>query len=390
MADIEGICSETFSRVKETLNRSLDSGADIGASVAVFIDGEPVVDIWGGFLDEARTQPWVSDTIVNMFSTTKTMTALALLVVIDRGGVKLDDTVAKYWPEFAAEGKGDITLRNVMHYEDGLAGWSELMTLDDLYDREKATTTLARQAPWWKTGESCGYHPISFGPLYGEVIRRATGQTLSEFFASEVAGPLGADYFIGTPREADARVSPMIQSSPLPDASKMDRMHYVAYFNPFISPQIGSSLGWRRAELGGSNGHGNARSAALIQSVLACGGEVKGVRLLSEAGCERVLEAREESTDIILGLPVRWGLGYAVNATMLDTLYGGRVRGHRVACWGGSGGSWVLNDLDERMTVAYVMNRHVEGAYDQRHIDIVNATYDCLVASGESRVAAAV
>jgi CubicO group peptidase (beta-lactamase class C family) len=114
------------------------------------------------------------------------------------------------------------------------------------------------------------------------------------------------------------------------------------------------------------------------------------VRLLSEAGCERVLEAREESTDIILGLPVRWGLGYAVNATMLDTLYGGRVRGHRVACWGGSGGSWVLNDLDERMTVAYVMNRHVEGAYDQRHIDIVNATYDCLVASGESRVAAAV
>jgi CubicO group peptidase (beta-lactamase class C family) len=378
--EVHGKCPESFRAVRDVLARHLSSGADIGASAAVFIDGQPVVDIWGGFRDGERTQAWKEDTIVNMFSTTKTMTALALLIVIDRGGVKLDDPIAKYWPEFAAESKGDITVRNLMHYEAGLAGWSELLTLDDLYDREKSTAMLAAQAPWWKRGSACGYHPISFGPLYAEVIRRATGLTLSEFFAKEVAGPLGADYFIGTPPEADARVSPMIQSSPIPDATKMDRMHYVAYFNPFISPQVGSSIGWRRAELGGSNGHGNARSVALIQSVLACGGEVNGVRLLSEEGCERVFDAREESVDIIMHLPIRWGLGYAVNAPIVDKLYGGRLHGHRIACWGGSGGSWVVNDLDERMTVAYVMNRHVEGAYDQRHIDIVNATYDSLAA----------
>jgi CubicO group peptidase (beta-lactamase class C family) len=361
MADIYGICSEDFNGVREALAKNLDSGADIGASAAVFIEGEPVVDIWGGYFDEARTRQWERDTIINTFSTTKTMTALCALILADRGEIDLNAPVARYWPEFAAAGKDRIEVRQVLGYTSGMAGWTEPMTLDDLCDLKKSTTLLARQAPWWEPGMGLGYHALSIGHLVSEIIRRVTGRTLGVFFAEEVAAPLGADYHIGTGPECDDRVSLLVPASPIPKPSGENTFADRAYFNPAVTPYDSRTIGWRRAEVGAANGHGNARSAAAVQSILACGGEARGVRLLSKAGCERVFEEQANSVDLVLGVPLRWGMGYALGSPLLEARVDPRVVGRRVAGWGGNGGSWVHVDMDARMTVAFVMNRWIDG-----------------------------
>jgi CubicO group peptidase (beta-lactamase class C family) len=376
---IHGKFDAKFSRVYDTLAANLESGADIGASVAVYIDGEPVVDIWGGWLDRERTKPWARDTIVNTFSTTKTMTALCALILADRGVLDLDAPVAKYWPEFAAAGKERVLVRHVLGHTSGLPGWTEKVTLADILDREKAVALLAKQAPWWEPGTRTGYQPITYGPLLGEVIRRVTGKTLGQFFREEVAGPLAAEYHIGTLPEHDACSSPLIQSSPaiapIGDGSIYDRV----FFNPLVLPQDAFTLAWRRGELGGSNGYGNARGVAAVQSVLSSGGKVRGVRLLSAKGCARVLEVQGEGLDLVAGFPLRWGMGYAILSPVFNEIFGRRLTGRRIAYWGGSGGSACMNDLDARMTVAYVMNKHVEhGGIDQRGIDVIVAAYDSL------------
>jgi CubicO group peptidase (beta-lactamase class C family) len=378
-AAVEGTCDPRFSRVRDVLAANLASGADIGASAAVFIDGSPIVDIWGGFADAARTQPWTRDTIVNNFSTTKTMTALCALILADRGELDLDAPVVRYWPEFAVEGKRDVLVRHLLSHSSGLPGWTEPMTLADILDREKATTLLARQAPWWKPGTAVGYHAITFGPLLGEVIRRVTGKTLGRFFAEDVAGPLGADYHIGTGPEHDHHVAVMIAGTDIRPRVGADTITDRVFFNPYVTPEDSGTIAWRRGELGGSNGHGNARSVAAVQSVLSAGGEVRGVRLLSQAGCERALEQQADETDLVCGYPLRWGLGYGLDNSFISGQYRNRPAGRRIAFWGGAGGSIVVNDFDARMTVAFVMNRHLEhGGIDQRGIDIVCAAYDSL------------
>jgi CubicO group peptidase (beta-lactamase class C family) len=382
MADIHGMCSEKFSRVREVFGRNLDTGTDVGASAAVFIDGEPIVDIWGGYFDEARTRPWERDTIVNNFSTTKTMTALSALILADRGVIDLHAPVAKYWPEFAAEGKGEIQVRHLLGHTSGLPGWTEPVTIADILDWEKATTLLARQAPWWKDRTVSGYHAITYGPLIGEVIRRATGKTLKQLFAEEIASAVGADYHIGAPPECDHRVSLMIPSSPPRQRAGAETITDRVFFNPYVFPTDSGTIAWRRGELGGSNGHGNARSVAMVQQILACGGTVCGTRVLSAAGCERVFEVQADGVDLVGGYALQWGMGYSVGGPLVNALYGTRFNGRRIAFWGGSGGSFVINDLDARMTVAYVMNRHVESHdTDRRSIDIVCAAYDALMAS---------
>src|SRR5262249_27595482 len=235
------------------------------------------------------------------------------------------------------------------------------------------------QKPWWRPGAKSGYHSITFGLLNGEVIRRVTGKTLTKFFATEVAEPLKADYQIGATPDCDSRVSRPIRSSPnLPRSSDRDSLANRVFFNPYVTPEDAGTIPWRRAELGGSNGHGNARSVAAIQNLVACGGQLNGVRLLSEAGCRRIFDLQFEGADAVAGYTLQWGMGYAIGGAMVHALYGGRFDGRRIAMWGGSGGSMVINDFDARMTIAYVMNRHVErGGTDERSVNIINAAFDC-------------
>src|SRR5262245_40636317 len=310
MANVQGTCHDAFRRVREAFEKNLDNGNDIGASAAVLVDGEVVVDLWGGYLDEARTQPWQCDTIINTFSTTKTMTALSALVLADRGEIDLDAPVASYWPEFAAAGKGSIPVRQILGHTCGLPGWTAPMTLEDIYDLDKSCALLAAQEPWWEPGTASGYETFSMGHLLNPVVKRVTGKTLGRFFADETAGPLGAEFHIGTGPELDDRVAPLIPATAIPKASGQNTLTDRSFFNPAGNPYDAFTIPWRRAEIGASNGHGNARGVAIAQSVLANGGAF-GKRLLSERGRERVLQTQCDGMDVILGAPMRWGIGYA-------------------------------------------------------------------------------
>jgi len=333
MAQTQGICDERFEAVRDALAASLDD-RDVGASVAVYLDGEPVVDIWGGYADVERTRPWERDTITCVWSTTKTMTALCALILADRGEIDLDAPVARYWPEFAAAGKENVLVRHVLGHTSGLSTWHEPVRTEQLYDWSTMTALLAEQAPSSEPGVVGAYHAVTQGYLVGEVVRRATGRSLATFFAEEVADPLGADFHIGLAAEHDHRIAPII-----PPPTRAPEIEARGPGNPHIPAELGRTEAWRRAEIPSANGFGNARSVAAVQSVLACGGQVRGVRLMSEAGCERVLDEQFVGADEILGVRMCYGMGYS-------------LRG-RTCSWGGWGGSVVMVDLDTRMVVSY-------------------------------------
>ncbi len=250
-----GTCSARFDPLRELFAAKLESGEDLGASLAVNIDGEMVVDLWGGWADEARTVPWTENTIANVFSTTKTMTALAALVLVDRGELDLDAPVAKYWPEFAANGKAGIKVRHLLSHTSGVSGWEQPNTLEDLYDWDKSTALLATQAPWWEPGTASGYHMMNYGHLIGEVIRRITGQRLGEFIAAHIAGPLDADFHIGLPRSEFHRVTnvvppPIPVGSPPFDPTQLDpsSVAFKTWTNPTMpGPEYSWTEGWRCA-----------------------------------------------------------------------------------------------------------------------------------------------
>jgi CubicO group peptidase (beta-lactamase class C family) len=353
-----------FDSLRELFTGKLESGEELGASFAVNIDGEMVVDLWGGWADEAHTRPWAEDTITNVFSTTKTMTALSALVLVDRGDLDLDAKVASYWPEFAARGKGEIKVRQLLSHTSGVSGWDRPVALEDLYDWHKSTAMLAAQAPWWEPGTASGYHAHTYGHLVGEVIRRITGQRLGEFFAANVARPLDADFHIGLPPSEFHRVANAVPLESLPaELTEADpnSLVYKTFFNPTLGKDDGSWRGdytwrerWRRADIGSGNGHGNARSVARIQSAVACGGVVDGVRLLSPKTIDRALEVQSHTVDLVAGVPFKWGLGYGLPIPELPFVPQGRL-----ALMGGAGGSLMIADVDRRMTIAFVMNKMV-------------------------------
>jgi CubicO group peptidase (beta-lactamase class C family) len=375
MTEIRGTFKDGFASVRDAMASNFDKGLDVGASVAVTVDGELVVDLWGGHADEARTNPWEGDTITNVWSTTKTMTALSALILADRGDIDLHAPVARYWPEFAAAGKSGVEVRHLLGHTSGLSGWQQPITVETLYDWEKTTSLLAAQEPWWQPGSASGYHAISQGYLVGEVIRRATGRTVGQFFASEVAGPLGADFHIGLDPSNFGRVANVIPPPPLA-VGEVDPASVAmrTLGNPPLDATWAWTEGWRRAEIPAANGHGNARSVAVAQSVLACGGEVGGRRFLSAKGCEAVFEEQSHGTDLVLGVPIRFGMGYGLNSAALPM-----GPNERVCFWGGWGGSLIVVDFDARMTVAYMMNRMGEGTLgDARGAAIVGAAYASL------------
>lgn len=356
MADgsVAGFTVDKFAPVRATFQANLDSGADIGASFCATLNGETVVDLWGGFADEARTRPWEKDTLVNVYSTTKTMTALTALLVADRGELDFDAPVAKYWPEFAANGKADVKVSHLMSHSAGLSGWKEPITRETLYDWEKATSLLAAQAPYWEPGTAPGYHAVTQGYLVGEVVRRITGKSLGTVFREEIAEPLGADFWIGMPASEDARVADLIPPPPGGGIGQGDAPSELLKnmsTNPPINPLDTRTREWRAAEIPAAGGQGNARSVAEIHVLLANGGEAKGKRILSEAGCRKALEPQIEGVDLILGGPVKYGMGFGLPSQMVP------LPNPNTIFWGGYGGSLVIIDMDARTTFGYAMNK---------------------------------
>jgi len=369
---LQGHTDSRFEPLRDVIEGNLASGAECGLSVTVDVGGRTVVDVHGGFADEARARPWQRDTIVNVWSTTKTVTSLAVLMLADRGLVDLDAPVAAYWPEFAANGKEQVLVRHVMSHSSGVAGWDAPFALADMYDRERSTALLAAQAPWWEPGTASGYHALDYGHLLGAVVRRVSGKSLTEFVASEIAGPLGADFQVGAKPADWARCAQVIPPPPLPvDLGGLDPDGVLVKVatGPVANATAPNTAPWRLAEIGAANGHGNARSVARIMSALALGGTVGGtgastdagagggVRLLTQATIEHVFREQAHGIDLFLGVPLRFGIGYGLSEPVGVPF----VPEGRVCFWGGWGGSMIIMDLDRRTTISYMMNKMQPG-----------------------------
>jgi CubicO group peptidase (beta-lactamase class C family) len=351
MANIEGFVANKYEGVASVLSKSLDEGGDIGASVSVIHRSETVVDIWGGFTDEAMTNPWSSDTLVNVWSTTKTMTFLVALMLSDRGQLDFHAPVARYWPEFAANGKESIEVRHLMGHTAGLSGWSAPIRARDLADWEFCTSALAEQEPWWQPGSASGYHALTQGYLIGELVRRITGTSLGQFFKTEVADVLGADFHIGLPEGEEPRVS-LVIPPPALDLSQVprDSISYRTFSSPMLDATMPHQRWWREAEIPAANGHGNARSVAKIQQIIANRGEADGHRFFSEQTADLIFESQAHGVDLALGGVVHFGMGYGLASSETPL-------GPRACYWGGYGGSVIIMDQDQQLTIAYMMNK---------------------------------
>ena len=355
MTEINGTFETSFTPVAQAFEKNFEEG-DLGACCAVFVDGEIVVDLWGGIADPEKETLWGKDTIVNVWSTTKTMAAICTLMLFDRGLIELDSPVCKYWKDFEQNGKEKVLVSHLLSHSAGLPGFDAPITEDQLFDWEYTCKRLAGQAPWWEPGTTSGYHPMTQGWLLGELLRQVDGRTLGTFFKDEVASKIGADFHIGLPDEHFNRVASLDTESVDGPVVLTDQAPH-----PFVERvekhgRMGAKLAntdrWRRAEFPAANGHGNARSVALVHSLIAQNGSSDSFKLLSAEAVDTIFEIQTDGTDLILGVPIRHGMGFGLRSDLMP------ISPNEKACfWGGWGGSLSVIDVDASMSFAYVMNR---------------------------------
>ncbi|MFI9494681.1 serine hydrolase domain-containing protein [Streptomyces halstedii] len=387
MSRIHGHCDPRFTAVRDAFAGNFAVHDELGAAVTVLLDGEPVVDLWGGWADAGRTRPWERDTVVNVWSTTKGPTALCAHILADRGQLDLDAPVSAYWPEFAAAGKESVRVRHLLSHRSGVAGLREPHTLAALYDWEATTAALAATAPWWEPGTRSGYHALTYGFLVGEVVRRITGLLPGAFLRQEVTGPLDIDFTIGRPEEDGHRVAELVRPAAVvrEQAALFARMEPVAIaslLNPGTGTEAANTPEWRAAEIPAANGHGTARAVAALYGIIAGRGSLDGRRVLSEQAAERVREGQGSCRDLVLGTgfthETELGLGLWLSGP--NGSYGPNPRavGHD-----GAGGSCGLADPEAGIALGYVMNRMGPRiADDPRKAALVEAVYGALEKAG--------
>lgn len=377
MIQIEGFCDERFARVRDEFEKNFTERGDVGACFALTFEGEYVVDIWAGHQDAALEKPWQEDTIINVFSSTKTMTFLCALVLADRGLLDFESCVVDYWPEFSAGNKTQVKVKHLMSHSSALPGFSRTFTTPELCDWDFCCDDLANQSPWWEPGTQSGYHAITQGYLIGEVIRRITGKTIGQFFKTEIADLVGADFQIGVNSNDFPRIADLIEAKEVApilemDADSIPGRVFAGAADDVV--EMTTSAGWRQAEIPAANGHGNARSIVRAQTALANGGSAFGVEVLSTVGCNKALESQTDGIDLVLGIPVNFAMGYALTNEVIpispnaNTLW-----------WGGAGGSTVVVDTDAHACFSYVMNQmdnNIVG--DPRGVALGAAVYSSL------------
>lgn len=358
-APVAGECAPRFRRVREAFEAGFSRHAELGAAVCVVHDGAVVVDLWGGHRDEARSLPWQRDTLVNVFSVTKSVVALCVAMLADRGRIDTSAPVARYWPEFGAAGKQHVTVSDLLAHRAGLPAVRTPLPDDAHVDWRTMTEALAGERPWWPPGTALGYHAITWGWLAGELIRRVDGRSPGTFLREEIASPLGVDLHLGSPAELDSRTATIAKhrsSLPLPlpvlcywlRTPARTRMRLCLLANPAQRLAKLDTRAWRAAEIPATNGLSNARALAALFGMLSRG----GAPLLSPPALARAVRPQAEGRDLVFGYHSRFGLGF-----MLDSKYLGIAKGSR--CFGhtGSGGAIAFADPDRRLGLAYTPNR---------------------------------
>ena len=386
---VHGHCEPGFEAVRDAFADILASGAEVGAALAACVDGRMVLDLWGGWADAARTRHWERDTIVNLYSIGKAVSAVCALRLVETGRLALDTPVARYWPRFARADKGDIPVRYVLTHQAALPAVARPLPSGAWQHWDVMTEALATQAPWWTPGAGHGYHVNMQGFLIGELVRRVTGTTYGTYLRESLAGPASIDFHVGLTPALEARCAELVprppgpEDEPLRTALSVDPatlsgealMRFNAYRNP---PEI-SGMGvvnthaWRAAEVPSTNGHGNARAVARLYSALAGDGTLDGVRVLAPALIAEACAPQVDGNDIVLGRPTRFGLGFQL--TMPERRLGPNPRafGHF-----GAGGSLGFADPDAGVAFGYAMNQG-RGGWQHKHVrHLIDGLYAAL------------
>ncbi|MEL6363126.1 MAG: serine hydrolase domain-containing protein [Pseudomonadota bacterium] len=373
MIRVEGYCDDRFAPVKDVFEENFKSHGDVGASVAVFRRGEPLIDLWGGHLDADRDEPWTKDTLVNIWSTTKGITATCFAMAVDRGVLAYEDKVTEYWPEFGVAGKDNVTVAMLLSHQAGLCGFRDPAALEDIFDNDAAAERLAAAEPFWTPGTQSGYHAVTMGVLASRLLQLAEGRTIAQFVDDELRQGLGLDIFIGAPGSERSRVSDILAPAdvelddhlPTPNAVQI-----AALANPPMEPAIANLPEWRTAEIPSGNGHATARSLAKLYSALASDGAIEGRSIASNETIKQATSPQIEGVDAVLSIPTSWGCGFMLNS---DGLYGTSPGAFGHSGWGGS---FAFGDPDTGLGIAYTMNHMgAELAGDPRGISLVQAIY---------------
>lgn len=381
MAEVHGEVHEGFEAVRDAFAANFEQHGDVGAAFCLYADGEKVVDLWGGVADTEAGTPWAEDTLQLVFSTTKGATAACALLLAERGELDLDAPVTEYWPEFGAEGKGDVPVSWLLCHRSGLPTVDPVPPREDCLGWEGIVQRLAAQKPYWEPGAEHGYHALTYGWLVGEVVRRVSGKSLGGFFADEVAGPLGLEFWIGLPPEQQDRVSrleqlPMMRSEDVDLDALPDEMRRIA--EAFLDPDSLTSRALNvtrpsldyndpevhAAELPAANGICTARSLAKMYAGLI--GEVDGVRVLGPETIRDASTARSDGPDRVLLVPTRFGLGFMLHG-MFSPMLSEASFGHA-----GAGGSLGFADPEAGIAFGYVMNQMQQNlAGDPRTLGLI-------------------
>lgn len=376
MATIDGRCDPAFEQVRQILEQNIASEVELGASICVNLGGKDVVDIWGGYADRSRTKPWEEDTIVAVWSMSKCVTNLSALMLIDRGLLNPLASVSKYWPEFAANGKENVKVWHILAHATGLPAWDDPILLEDVYDVHKANTRLAEQAPWWEPGTVSGYHGLTQGHLLSELTRRVIGKSTKEFVAEDIAGPLCADFQLGAAPKDWARIAELIPPQPFPVARDYDQNCISARAGraPKIEVESSESPGFREAEIPSANGFSNARGMVRILSALSLGGIAGGKKLLSEEAARLAFTKQVSGIDLVLLTRFSFGMGFGL--PVREGFAGWLPEG---SCyWGGWGGSLMVMDFQNQLTICYAPNHLRMAMEDGRAEAYVKAIYQAL------------
>ena len=375
---VSGSVAPAFEPVRAVFEANFTRRGEVGAAVHVILDGEPVVDLWGGAAQAAGTRPWTPDALVNVWSTTKGWLALAMHLLAERGQLDFEAPVARYWPEFAQHGKDRVLVKHLLTHTAGLPAPSLKVPDDAVYQWETMIHSLEQSELFWEPGTKCGYHAATFGWLNGEVLRRITGMSVGAFLRSQIAGPLNADAFIGLSRPEAERTADTVPPGALGQLffraglTLGGRMSTLAFTNPPRPAKAVNTARWREAEIPSSNGHASARGLARLYAPFALGGKYNGVELLSKASVERACQEQVYAKDVVIGIWTRRTLGYVLPEPQYGDPRPMTAVGHP-----GMGGSIGFADPPRRLAMGYVMNKMVFGP-DARWLELCRAVYTCL------------
>ena len=384
MTLINGTVADGFGAVADAFERNFTELGELGAAFSLYVDGEQKADLWAGVADRTTGREWSEDTLQLVFSTTKGAAAICVARLVQAGAMSYDDRVATYWPEFAANGKGDVTIAQLMSHQAGLPYTDADLTFDDLMAVTPVVEALAAQAPVWEPGTRHGYHAVTYGWLAGELVRRVDGRRIGRYFADEIAEPLGLDFWIGLPESEEPRVSRLEQAAPPTDPEALMMMMQIAgpgtmgfkalFMNgvmmsgpadPFNSRAVHAT------EMPAANGITTARSLAKMYAATI--GDVDGVRLLDAATVETARAEAANGPDACLVVSSRFGMGFMLDGELTPMLTPASF-GHA-----GAGGSLGYADPDAGVGYGYVMNQMAGGiAGDPRTVNLTEAIRTCI------------